>query len=357
MTHLHLWCLPCAMRHHAAALAEAMLLRKEMHPPAPSRGRKELMSRKSTITAVLACSSLLALAGCEDGDSLPPSATLMDAQVPTDAGIGDAGPALQAVTLRFKAKLGSADFVCGRNYAGQGSTQREVTPQDFRFFVQEAYLLDATGEEVRIELDDGPFQTKDVALIDFAGEAGACGNVGGATTNLVITGKVPRGTYNGVVFVNGVPESLNHGDQTQAPQPLREAGPSAHWGWLQGYRFVMAEVASPLKSMDAGLVPPSDTDAGAAGRASAIHLGSTACTGMIGGFTCAKANRNRVRLPSFDPATQSIVADLSAVFAGVDLGSESTCHGTGPTCAAGFAALGVDGEGKPAATQQVFRVE
>ena len=316
------------------------------------------MSRKFTVTTLLALGLLLTTPACDDGDSLPPSATLMDAQVPTDAGVDDAGPPMQAVTLRFKAKLGAADLVCGQNYAAQGATQREATPQDFRFFVQEAYLLDASGNEVRVEFDDGlPFQTKDVALIDFTDAAGACGNAGGATTNLEIRGKVPRGTYNGVVFVNGVPDPLNHGNPALAPQPLR--APGASWEWLNGYRFVMAELAPPLAMMDGGVPAPASGDAGIA-RASSVHVGSTGCTGMVGSVstvTCAKANRNRVRLPSFDPAMQSIVADLSSVFSGVDLAQGSQCHGTGASCAAGYAALGVDPQGQPSTTQQVFRVE
>jgi uncharacterized repeat protein (TIGR04052 family) len=325
------------------------------------------MSRKSTIAALACCSALLGAAGCEDGDTLPETATLLDASVP------DGGPAMQPVTLRFKAKLGNEDLVCGRNYPQQGATKISATPQDFRFFVEEAYLINAAGQPVRVAFDDAlPFQTKDVALIDFTDAAGSCANAGATTTNMVITGQVPAGSYNGVVLVNGVPESLNHGNPTQAAAPLR--APGASWDWLSGYRFVMAELA-PVAAhagagMDAGLLPPVDAgvpaaDAGTGGHgggggASAIHLGSTGCAGMVGtpgAITCAKANRNRVTLPSFNPTTQSIVADLSVVFGEVDLSLGTQCHGMGPTCASGFAALGVDGDGKPAATQRVFRVE
>ncbi|MET0343652.1 MAG: MbnP family copper-binding protein [Polyangiales bacterium] len=319
---------------------------------------------KSTVAVLFAC-SLLGLAACEDGDDLP-------APAPLDAGIATDGGTLQPVTLRFKAKLGSEDLVCGRTYAGQGVTMINATPQDFRFFVQEAYLLDAAGKEVRVEFDDGlPFQTKDVALIDFTDATGSCGGTGGQTVNVTITGKVPPGTYNGIVLVNGVPETLNHGNPATAAQPLR--APGASWDWLSGYRFVMAELAPQAPGMDGGVPMPSGHgdagagDAGAGGHgggpgsASAIHVGSTGCTGMIGtagAITCAKPNRNRVKLTSFNPTTQSIVADLSAVFANIDLAAGSQCHGMGASCPTGFAALGVDfANGQAAATQTVFRVE
>ena len=57
-------------------------------------------------------------AGKSDG-----SATADDAASEADAGGMDAGDGMQAVTIRFKAKLGDRDLVCGQYYAGQEQRQ------------------------------------------------------------------------------------------------------------------------------------------------------------------------------------------------------------------------------------------
>jgi uncharacterized repeat protein (TIGR04052 family) len=313
-------------------------------------------------TAAMLASALMALSACSDDND---DTGLLDAAVPFDAGDGK-----QSVMLRFKAKVGSDDLTCGRTYAGQGSTKLDATPEDFRFYVQDVRLIDANGAEVPVELEErDPFQTKDVALIDFTQPAptGECGT-GGAIANTVIYGRVPVGTYTGVVFVNGVPEALNHLNPAIAAKPLQ--APGANWDWLSGFRFVMAEMTLVKGGLDggvadagAGVAPPAHgMDAGTGGHGgggdtSSIHVGSTECSGGPGSYSCAKSNRNLVRLTNFNPAVNSIVADLGAVFTGVDLSLGAQCHGSGANCAAGYAALGIGTDGKPTATQQVFRVE
>jgi hypothetical protein len=154
------------------------------------------------------------------------------------------------------------------------------------------------------------------------------------------------------------------------------------WGWTLGFRFLMAEVlgtsATPSAgSADAGghsgapiAPPPPLLDAGtvqgggAGGVLGFVHLGSTGCVGTLGsddagpGVSCDKPNRPEVRLVNFNPATNSVVADLGAVFAKADLTEGVQCHGSGPSCAPMFEALGVDLDtGAALSTQLVFRVE
>ena len=63
-------------------------------------------------------------------------------------------------------------------------------------------------------------------------------------------------------------------------------------------------------------------------------------------------------MTGFDPTTGSVIADLAAAFAGVDLARDSVCHARGEQCAAMFAAIGVDLEtGAALGMQHVFRVE
>lgn len=365
--------------------------------------------KKTSIMLALASSAALALGACDDSGDSPdplPSATDAGSDAGRDAGIDaggptsvdaavDAGAPRQSVTLRFKGKVGSQDLACGQSYMGQGTKASTITPRDFRFFVHNVRLISATGAEVPVQLDDRlPYQSKELALIDFANGTGSC-DPSDKGTNTTVTGTVPVGSYTGVAFVEGVPETLNHADPSLHPGPLQ--APGASWGWTLGFRFVMAEVVASATSSDAGatdagghtgapIAPPPDggavhggADAGAGhgdadagsghsgGGASGlgfVHLGSTGCagtqaTGDAGpGVSCDKPNRPEVRLSQFNPVSSSIVADLGAVFSKADLTQSVQCHGSGPACAPMFEALGVNIDtGAALPTQQVFRVE
>ncbi|HEX4341584.1 MAG TPA: MbnP family copper-binding protein [Polyangiaceae bacterium] len=270
-----------------------------------------------------------------------------------DAGLVDAGP--MQVTLRFKATVGAKPFACGTTYDGQGKTKVAVEPRDFRFYVQDVRLVGEHGADVPVALATrSPWQTPDVALLDFEDGTGTCVD-GNADTNDVITGTVPRGKYTGVVFVNGIPDGLNHGDPLHLPAPLQVG--TMTWGWLFGFKFVKAElgaVATPGGDAEPGL--------------GLIHLGSTGCNNVDDGgmpnfgapptVACTQANRNEVRLDGFDPGVNSVVADLGALFAGTDLSVNNQCHSEGDSCSTEFAALGLDyTTGAHTTTQSVYRVE
>lgn len=367
--------------------------------------------KKTSMMLALASSAALALGACDDSDSADdapdgrPSVTDAGSDAGRDAGIDaggstvvdaavDAGAPRQAVTLRFKGKVGSQDLACGQSYAGQGSKASTITPRDFRFFVHDVRLISASGTEVPVQLDERlPYQSKEITLIDFADGTGRC-DPSDKGTNTTVTGTVPVGNYTGVAFVEGVPETLNHADPAEHPGPLQ--APGASWGWTLGFRFVMAEVVASATPSDAGatdagghtgapIAPPpdagaghgggdagaghGDADAGAAhgggaGGLGFVHLGSTGCVGTQGsddagpGVSCDKPNRPQVRFAQFNPVSSSIVADLGAVFSKADLTQGVQCHGSGPACAPMFEALGVNIDtGAALPTQQVFRVE
>jgi uncharacterized repeat protein (TIGR04052 family) len=272
------------------------------------------------------------------------------------AGDGGVEPT-QAVTLRFKAKIGDDDLECGKSFPNQGTSKVHASVQDFRFFVEDVRLITSGGEEARVQFDDkAPFQTKDVALIDFTDRQGTC-TAGGATINTTITGKVAPGDYTGIVFVNGVPESLNHQNLTAAKPPLQDA--STYWGWASGYRFIMTGVIVDAADRSA---PAGDADGGASSSnngTNIVHVGAAGCT-MTGttGFTCTRPNRTRIKLDDFNVETSSIVADLGKVFEGIDLKDVVECHGPGPECGPAFAAFGVGLDtGAAIDGQSVFRVE
>jgi uncharacterized repeat protein (TIGR04052 family) len=244
----------------------------------------------------------------------------------------------EPVSIQFAAQVGAAPFACGSSYDGVGSAQASVEPLDFRFFVHDVRLIAADASEVPLALDErAPWQGLGAALLDFEDATGACLS-GDAAINTFVTGHAPPGDYTGIAFRIGVPESANHGDPAVQPAPL--AAGSMTWGWLSGYKFLRAEL-------------------GSAGGGAVLHLGAAGCSGdpAAGGVSCSRSNRPEVAFAEFDAASDVIVADLAALFAGSDLSSSSLCHSSGATCAPAFERLGLNLEtGQSLPGQSVFRV-
>jgi len=278
---------------------------------------------------------------------------------PRDAGASDAGPDPDepdepdepeeddevSVSIQFEARVGSQAFACGEQYTDIGARGTTVTPTDLRLFVQDLKLITSAGKEVPVTLDvRRPWQSKQVALLDFEDGEGQCSE-GNPETNTKITGTVPRGTYTGISFSNGVPEKLNHADPSEAQDPLDEFG-NLSWGWLGGFRFTKVEVREVTDAADFGC--------------GIAHIGSTACSGDPdeGTVKCSKSNRNSIELDGFNAKSDVIVFDVAEVFEDTDLTKATECHSTGENCAAMFEAFGVDlADGTPLSSQSVFRVE
>ncbi len=328
--------------------------------------------------------ALCLVAGCDDDDveTTPLDGgtdaavrdAALDAVSPDGAADAAAGP--RHMELKFRARLtDKGELVCGQKYSSQGTASSEVTPKDFRFYVQSVKLKATTGEEVPLVFDDlsgRGFQTSEVALVDFTTSGGECQG-GPAGSNLSIQGTVPAGlSFNGVSVVIGVPETLNHADPTIAPAPLQ--APGASWDWLSGYRFFIAEVVTTLNhdagtshgALDAGgQHGGGDAGAGDAGGGHAgstqpgglFHLGSVGCTKAGDSISCTNANRAEFTLSNFDPDRDVIEADLGAVFATADLSTNVQCHGMSGGCSPMFGQIGVDiATGKPSGVQKVFSV-
>ena len=302
-----------------------------------------LLSRAALVLAL--AGSLGVACGDDDTDSTPPAqdAGTRDAAVPA-AGKGGSTAKEKAVTIRFRAAVADRDFSCRERYEAVGSQRTTVVPADFRFYVQDLKLIDAAGKEVPVELDKrAPWQTEDVALLDFEDMQGRCH--GTPETNTTITGHVPEGTYKGVVFTNGVPEELNHLEQSKQPAPLDVT--DLYWAWLSGYRFMVAELLQDDAAADA------DAGVGLPGIG-LMHIGSTACRRDQG---CTKANRNSVRLTDFDPGKDVIVADIGAIFSATDLSQDMQCHAADALCAPMFERVGVSFEdGKSLDKQALYHV-
>jgi uncharacterized repeat protein (TIGR04052 family) len=259
---------------------------------------------------------------------------------------GTGGAGSQAITIEFAAKVAADDFVCGDTYENLGANDSSLQLGDFRFFVQEVELKNADGDYVPVSLtlDENPWQSGNVTLLDF--EDG-CNDAGTPETNMVVTGTVPAGTYDGLRFKMGVPFDLNHENPATADSPLNLT--TMQWNWQGGYKFLR---------LDSGNFSMTDWR---------MHLGSTGCDGdpIAGGTTvCDNSNRTEVEFASFDPTADTVVADFAALVDGaeLDVNEPETPFGcmAGPTdddCAALFDNLGLPFAGSEAGTQQFFAVE
>lgn len=249
-----------------------------------------------------------------------------------------AAPAEIDLRIQFEAKVGQATFACGQTFGGVGSSNSEIDPVDFRFYVHNLRLVDLQGQEVPVSIPDREmWQAQGVALLDFESDAGSCRFGGDAGLNKIVNGSVPQGQYRGLRFTLGVPASINHQDPLSLGALFQSGG--MQWNWLTGFKFLALEFRSGERS---GL----------------LHVGSTACTG--GGpkaVECSKSNRAEVSLPTFEPGVSRIAADLGAVFANSDLQVDQICHSDGESCSPMFTQAGLAWDsGASLAVQSFFSV-
>lgn len=274
----------------------------------------------------------------------------------------------QAISLRFQAKVDDQPFRCDQSYL-LGTPASRVTPLDFRLYVSDVALIDATGKAVPLTLEqDGRWQYQNTALLDFEDKSGGCAN-GTVEMNDRIVGTVPAGDYKGLRFTVGVPFELNHADATLAPSPLNLT--SLWWNWQFGYKFARIDFSNQHQM---GLVPihstppdPSSEHQDKSNIGFAIHLGSTECEmseGTQRPSTCSNSNTSTITLNEFDPATGVVVADLAALVANTNLTMNQPNTAPGcmsepgdRDCAGIMSALGIPFDGASATAQTFFRLE
>jgi uncharacterized repeat protein (TIGR04052 family) len=238
---------------------------------------------------------------------------------------------MMAVKIPFEGRVGKTPFTCKGTYPGLGTAATEVALSDFRLYIHDLKLHQKGGGDVAVELtQDGLWQYKNLALLDFEDKSGPCAN-GTTEMNGMVHGQVPQGTYDGLSFKLGVPFDLDHADASTAPSPLNLSG--LFWDWNGGYKFLRVDSA-PV----------------AGGAPFLLHLGSTGCQGNFadGGISgCDRPNVADVVLTGFDPSTSTIAVDYAAVVAGNDLsvnqGGPPGCMSgpTDPECDALFQRLGL----------------
>jgi uncharacterized repeat protein (TIGR04052 family) len=273
----------------------------------------------------------------------------------------------QKVAIKFAAQVGDKPFACGQSYDSVGSTASRITPSDFRFYVSNVQLIDATGKATPVALDqDERWQYRDVALMDFEDRSGPC-LTGTAETNNVVKGSVPAGEYRGLRFQLGVPFDLNHADATIAPTPLNLT--SLFWNWQAGYKFLRIDLATSGRRQDivAGAVPKFGDREGSNRLGFAVHVGSTMCAASRPTekpAACANPNRAAIEFASFDPQKNVVVADLKGLLEGVnvDVNQPETPAGCMSTpndgdCNPLMRNLGLPFASAPTLGQKFFRVQ
>ncbi len=275
--------------------------------------------------------------------------------------------AQQPVTVTFDGVVGDTALACGQDYPNIGSEGTTIEFQDARMYVSNLRLVNAAGEEVPLELEqDGLWQVQNVVLLDFENATGGCSDGGTAEMNDQVTGTVPEGDYNGLVFDLGVPFELDHADATAAPSPLNVS--SLFWSWQYGYKFARIELLNQATAPKTKPETSSEMSMDLPANFWPIHLGSTGCTSpapVVGPATaCARPNLSTARLESFNPATDAVKLDVAALLKGVDVGKSLELAPPGcmsgfddPDCRKLFGNFGLALKtGRPAASQTLFSV-
>jgi uncharacterized repeat protein (TIGR04052 family) len=312
---------------------------------------------RSLVTLVFGALPMVASVGCDDGHTHGDTTTSGSSSsgggeggAGGGGGAGGAGGGMnaQAIEINFEARVGSLPFRCQDKFASVGMSGAEISFTDFRFYVHDVRLVTADSKEVPVELDqDGKWQAQNVALLDFEDKAAGCSN-GTVETNTKIIGKVPAGTYTGLVFNVGVPFDLNHNDSAAAPSPLNLT--ALFWTWNSGYKFMRIDAV------------PS-----AGGGPFLWHLGSTGCVEDMSGkvTSCDRPNRPMVQFAAFDTTKNKVIIDYAALAANNDVamnggGAPGCMSGMDdPDCASLFGQLGIhmqDGTVHPE-EQKVFTKE
>jgi uncharacterized repeat protein (TIGR04052 family) len=267
--------------------------------------------------------------------------------------------AQQSYEIRFRAQVGEQVLACGERYANLGASRSSATLADFRFFVSAVQLVRADGTGVLLALEqDGVWQYKDLALLDFEDGSGSC-KTGTTGVRSLVRGTAPKGDYRGLRFTLGVPPELNHADPTIAPSPLNLT--AMFWSWQAGYKFLKLDLAPT-----GGALPSPSMRATEETRAVgfSFHVGSTGCMGGSRAGEppkCAQSNRVAVELRDFDPAASVVVVDIAALLAETELDknapktspgcmsfpNDADCNGVMPR-------LGLPYDGRPARAQVLF---
>lgn len=240
----------------------------------------------------------------------------------------------QAVNLNFEALANGQPLVTGSNITADSRT---VQFRDFRFFISEVKLVKEDGSTVDVALSsDNVWQSNGVALVDLE-------TTQSSEINTKVTGTAPTGTYSGVQFSVGVPETLNHMDSTTQKAPLNIS--SMYWSWTGGYKHSKIEF-----TYDSGT------------NWTSLHIGSTTCNGAPNYGNCSKKFRASIQLNGqINAGNQKVSFDVDKLLNGHTFGAMGMCMpGTAAPCDTLVQAFGLNitsGAVDSSITQRVFSLK
>ena len=231
-------------------------------------------------------------------------------------------------TINFALDSGNLKNVSCTGYVSSDTVKvsggTQVSLKDARFYVYDVNLIGKDGTKTSFNLaKDGVFQNTytvsgksySLAMLDFADKSSNCssglyGTGTTDTTNTKITGGPVVGSFSGIEFTVGVPEDLNHQDDTTLAAPLNSSG--MYWSWNGGFKFMKLELLNGSASSNAW------------------HIGSAGCTNNV----CTYFNRSTVKVTAssgtFNPATDSVALDIQAIMDGTDTTASALSCMSGP---------------------------
>lgn len=239
----------------------------------------------------------------------------------------------QTVNLNFEALANGQALVTGSNITADSRT---VQFRDFRLYISEVKLVKADGTTVDVTLStDNVWQSNGVALVDLE-------TTRTTETNAKVTGTVPAGSYTGVQYTVGVPETLNHLDSTNQKSPLNIG--SMYWTWQGGYKHANIEFSYDGTNW------------------TQLHMGSTGVCGTAPSYGCTKKFRPSIQLTGqFTSGNQKISLDVDKLLNGHTYGAMGMCMpGTGAPCDTLVQAFGLNiatGAVDSSITQRIFSLK
>lgn len=132
----------------------------------------------------------------------------------------DNGPAERSISFHLHTVVGNT--VANYTSVFTDATGRSFTLSDCRYYISNIVFIKDDGTELPM--------TGKVLLANPA-------------TMKYEIGKVPVGKYKGYRFLFGIDSVTNHSDPATYPSssPLSYQNPTMHWGWNQGYIFMIME--------------------------------------------------------------------------------------------------------------------
>ncbi len=208
----------------------------------------------------------------------------------------------RARSIPFEVTVGGEPVRCGADISPLGSSSATAQLADLRFYVHDLTLSGVTDDRVLL-LDETPYQTLRLALLDFEDGTGGC-QQGDAETHTAVTADLPDGDWDTLTFTVGIPFENNHVPPATVTGP--QAAPGMPRNQRDGWFFLRADLQ--VNAVPRTLTP--------------LVLSSGGCDGELATdapTACSRPGRATISVP-FDPQDPgTVVLKLDALVGGVNV--------------------------------------